>query len=36
MYLYNNVSSSLSQNRDYIPTHCNNRRNTFHIACRQW
>ena len=22
--------------RDYIQTHCNNRRNTFHFACRQW
>ena len=26
----------LSQNRDYIQTHCNNRRNPFHFACRQW
>ena len=26
----------LSRNRDYIQTHCNNRRNTFHFACRQW
>ena len=26
----------LSQNRDYIQSHCNNRRNTFHFACRQW
>ena len=25
-----------SQNRDYIQTFCNNRRNTFHFACRQW
>ena len=24
------------KNRDYIQTHCNNRRNTFHFACRQW
>ena len=24
------------QNRDYIQTHCNDRRNTFHFACRQW
>ena len=23
-------------NRVYIQTHCNNRRNTFHFACRQW
>ena len=26
----------LSQNRDYIQTHCNDRRNPFHFACRQW
>ena len=26
----------LSRNRDYIQTHCNNLRNTFHFACRQW
>ena len=26
----------ISQNRDYIQTHCNNRRNSFHFACRQW
>ena len=25
-----------SQNRDYIQTHCNNRRNPFHFALRQW
>ena len=27
---------NLLKNRDYIQTHCNNRRNTFHFACRQW
>ena len=26
----------ISRNRDYIQTHCNDRRNTFHFACRQW
>ena len=26
----------ISQNRDYIQTHCNDRRNSFHFACRQW
>ena len=26
----------ISQNRDYIQTHCNDRRNTSHFACRQW
>ena len=28
--------SSCLHNRDYIQTHCNDRRNTFHFACRQW
>ena len=41
MYTYSDNESSLfhkkiSQNRDYIQTHCNNRRNSFHFACRQW
>ena len=26
----------ISKNRDYFQTHCNDRRNTFHFACRQW
>ena len=26
----------ISKNRDYIQTHCNNRRDTFHFACHQW
>ena len=26
----------ISKNRDYIQTFCNDRRNTFHFACRQW
>ena len=26
----------ISQNRDYIQTHCNDRRNTFHFACHRW
>ena len=26
----------ISKNRDYIQTHCNNRRSPFHFACRQW
>ena len=26
----------LLKNRDYIQTRCNNRRNPFHFACRQW
>ena len=26
----------ISHNRDYIQTHCNDRRNLLHFACRQW
>ena len=26
----------ISHNLDYIQTFCNDRRNTFHFACRQW
>ena len=26
----------LLKNRDYIQTHCNDHRNPFHFACRQW
>ena len=26
----------LSQNRDYIQTHCNDINNPFHFACHQW
>ena len=36
MYLYSNIASSLFHNRDYIQTHCNDRRNPFDFACRQW
>ena len=32
MYLYSNIFHI----RDYIQTHCNDLRNTFHFACRQW
>ena len=28
--------SSILQNRDYIQTHCIDRRNSFHFACRHW
>ena len=28
--------NKISQNCNYIQTHCNDRRNTFHFACRQW
>ena len=27
---------NLFKNPDYMETHCNNRRNTFHFACCQW
>ena len=27
---------NLLKNRDYIKTHCNDYRNPFHFACRQW
>ena len=26
----------MSQNREFIQTFCNDRRNPFHFACRQW
>ena len=26
----------LSQNKEYIQTFCNDRRNPFHFACRKW
>ena len=34
--LHRQFFKKLAQNRGYIQTHCNNRRNTFHFACRQW
>ena len=34
--LYRQFFIKISQNRDYIQIHCNDRRNTFHFACRQW
>ena len=26
----------IAKNRDYIKTYCNDRRNPFQFACRQW
>ena len=26
----------ISRNRDYIQTHCNDRRYPFHFPCRKW
>ena len=34
--LHRQFFKKLAQKRDYIQTHCNNRRNTFHFASRQW
>ena len=34
--LHRHFFIKISHNRDYIQTPCNNRRNTFHFACRQW
>ena len=33
--LHRQFFKKISHNRDYIQTHCNDRRNTFHFACRQ-
>ena len=34
--LHRQFFKKLSQNKEYIQTHCNDRRNPFHFACRQW
>ena len=34
--LHRHFFREISQNHDYIQTHCNDRRNPFHFACRQW
>ena len=34
--LHRQFFRKLSHNRDYIQTYCNDRRNIFHFACRQW
>ena len=34
--LHRQLFRILSRNRDYIQTHCNDRRSPFHFACRQW
>ena len=34
--LHRQFFMKLLKNRDYIQTHCNDRRNPFHFACRQW
>ena len=32
----NKLTIKISQNRDYIQTHCNDINNPFPFACRQW
>ena len=34
--LHRQFFRKISQNQEYIQTYCNNRRNSFHLACRQW
>ena len=34
--LHRHFFGKLAQNRDYIQTFCNDRRNLFHFACRRW
>ena len=34
--LHRQFFMNISQNCDYIQTHCNDRRNSFQFACRQW
>ena len=34
--LHRQFFRKISQNRDYIQTRCNERRNPFRFACRQW
>ena len=34
--LHCQIFGKMSHNPDYIQTYCNNRRNSFHFACRQW
>ena len=34
--LHRQFFKKLAQNRDYIQTFCNDRRNPFHFACHQW
>ena len=34
--MHRQFSKKLSQNRDYVQTHCNDRNNPFHFACQTW
>ena len=35
-YNASSLFRKISQNRVYIQTFCNDRRNPFHFACRKW
>ena len=35
-YTYMNTIQTISQNPEYVQTHCNDRNNPFHLACRKW
>ena len=35
-YASPSISMKISQNRGFIQTHCNDSRNPFPFACRQW
>ena len=34
--LYNHFFRKIACNHNFIQTHCNDLRNTFHFTCRQW
>ena len=34
--MHRHFFKKLSQNRDYVQTHCNDLNNPFHFACRKW
>ena len=36
MYLHRQFSIKILHNCDSNQAHCNDRRNPFHFACRQW
>ena len=36
LILHRQLFKILSQNREYIQTHCNGRKSPFHFACREW
>ena len=33
--VHHGIENYVYENRNYLQTHCNDRRNTFHFACRQ-